>query len=221
MKKHQCSVCGYVYDEVKGDASCGIPPGTNLDALPPEWTCPECGAVIDEFREMVESPIVFVSPTQLHAQDDAAPAIHVFPEHTDTMRKRSTPEFAAVCSNIEKNCRKMNCLPETKYLLLLAGYFLWLRRCPKNVPVCFLKNAFLLEQDLSSGYPVANNIVRTSASHAALPTLSWRKKTSGMQKSLLAHFVKDGSAMLGKTTFIVARHTDSFIAAAHYWLEQS
>ncbi len=53
MKKYKCEVCGYIYDESKGDPDGDIPAGTKWEDLPEDWECPECGASRDEF-ELVE-----------------------------------------------------------------------------------------------------------------------------------------------------------------------
>lgn len=53
MKVWQCIVCGYVYDESKGDPEHGITPGTRWDAVPENWECPDCGVTKMDF-EMVE-----------------------------------------------------------------------------------------------------------------------------------------------------------------------
>ena len=44
MKKWKCRFCGHIYDEAKGDAETGIPPGTRFEDLPADWLCPNCGA---------------------------------------------------------------------------------------------------------------------------------------------------------------------------------
>ena len=53
MKKYMCLICGWIYDEEAGSPEDGIPPGTRWDDVPPNWTCPECGARKEDF-EMVE-----------------------------------------------------------------------------------------------------------------------------------------------------------------------
>lgn len=50
MKKYVCSVCGYVYDEEKGDPDNGVVPGTKWEDLPEDWVCPRCGAPKSEFE---------------------------------------------------------------------------------------------------------------------------------------------------------------------------
>lgn len=54
-KKYLCLLCGYVYDEEKGDSNEGIDPGTRWEELPEDWLCPECGAMKSDF-EMIEVP---------------------------------------------------------------------------------------------------------------------------------------------------------------------
>jgi pyruvate oxidase len=44
MGKWRCSVCGYVYDE----ATEGVP----FEELPPDWTCPQCGAPKSAFVQI-------------------------------------------------------------------------------------------------------------------------------------------------------------------------
>lgn len=53
MKKWQCVVCGYVYNEAEGDPEHGVAPGTRWEAVPEDWSCPECGVSKSDF-EMVE-----------------------------------------------------------------------------------------------------------------------------------------------------------------------
>lgn len=53
MRKWQCMVCGFIYDEEQGLPEDGIPPGTRWDEIPDDWMCPECGVGKEDF-EMVE-----------------------------------------------------------------------------------------------------------------------------------------------------------------------
>ncbi|MDG6228511.1 MAG: rubredoxin [Candidatus Thermoplasmatota archaeon] len=50
MEKYVCTVCGYVYDPVKGDPDGGIAPGTPFDEIPDDWVCPVCGAGKEAFE---------------------------------------------------------------------------------------------------------------------------------------------------------------------------
>jgi rubredoxin len=53
MKAYMCVICGYVYEEEKGDANAGLVPGTKWSDVPLSWRCPDCGAGKEDF-EMVE-----------------------------------------------------------------------------------------------------------------------------------------------------------------------
>ena len=53
MKKYECMMCGYIYDEALGDPDEGIAPGTTWEDIPEDWYCPDCGASKEDF-EMVE-----------------------------------------------------------------------------------------------------------------------------------------------------------------------
>lgn len=53
LRKWQCIICGFVYDEAKGLPEEGIAPGTRWEEIPATWQCSECGAVKDDF-ELVE-----------------------------------------------------------------------------------------------------------------------------------------------------------------------
>jgi rubredoxin len=53
MKAYMCVICGYVYEEEKGDPNAGLAPGTRWEDVPLSWRCPDCGAGKEDF-EMVE-----------------------------------------------------------------------------------------------------------------------------------------------------------------------
>ena len=53
MKTWMCLICGYIYDEAKGDPDSGIEPGTPWEDVPLSWRCPDCGAGKEDF-EMTE-----------------------------------------------------------------------------------------------------------------------------------------------------------------------
>ena len=53
MKKYQCIVCGWIYDEADGWPQDGIAAGTNSEAIPDDGTCPDCGVSKADF-EMIE-----------------------------------------------------------------------------------------------------------------------------------------------------------------------
>ncbi|MCW5575096.1 MAG: rubredoxin [Burkholderiales bacterium] len=55
MRKWQCILCGFVYDEAAGLPDEGIPPGTRWEDVPADWTCPHCSAPKSDFDMIVIS----------------------------------------------------------------------------------------------------------------------------------------------------------------------
>ncbi len=53
MKKYQCIICGWIYDEAVGCPEEGLPAGTHWEDIPDDWLCPECGVGKADF-EMIE-----------------------------------------------------------------------------------------------------------------------------------------------------------------------
>lgn len=52
MAKYKCTVCGYIYDEEKGDPENSILVGTKFEDLPENWVCPLCGALKEYFEPL-------------------------------------------------------------------------------------------------------------------------------------------------------------------------
>jgi rubredoxin len=53
VKRWECQICGFVYDEAEGSPDEGLAPGTRWEDIPNDWVCPDCGTSKSEF-EMVE-----------------------------------------------------------------------------------------------------------------------------------------------------------------------
>ena len=53
MKRYQCIVCGWIYDESLGWPEEGILAGTPWNDVPDSWSCPDCGVSKADF-EMIE-----------------------------------------------------------------------------------------------------------------------------------------------------------------------
>jgi rubredoxin len=50
MKRWQCQMCGFIYDEADGLPDHGIAPGTRWADIPDDWTCPDCGTSKSQFE---------------------------------------------------------------------------------------------------------------------------------------------------------------------------
>ena len=53
MRKWQCIVCGWIYDEAEGYEEEDLAPGTKWEDVPEDFVCPECGVSKEDF-EMIE-----------------------------------------------------------------------------------------------------------------------------------------------------------------------
>jgi len=53
VRKWQCIVCGFVYDEAEGIPEDGIAPGTRLGRRSEDWECPECGVKKSDFEMLL------------------------------------------------------------------------------------------------------------------------------------------------------------------------
>jgi rubredoxin-NAD+ reductase len=56
MAKYECNVCGWTYDEEKGDPEHGIAAGTRWEDVPEDWQCPDCGVTKDNFTLIEDGP---------------------------------------------------------------------------------------------------------------------------------------------------------------------
>ena len=55
-RRYICLVCGYIYDEAKGDPDSGLPPGTRFEDIPDDWYCPLCGVTKADFEPLEDAP---------------------------------------------------------------------------------------------------------------------------------------------------------------------
>lgn len=52
IPKYKCTICGYIYDQEKGDPDSGVKPGVPFEELPEDWVCPVCGASKSQFKKI-------------------------------------------------------------------------------------------------------------------------------------------------------------------------
>ncbi len=52
LNRHECAVCGYVYEPEAGDPKRGIAGGTPFAALPADWRCPVCNSRASAFKDI-------------------------------------------------------------------------------------------------------------------------------------------------------------------------
>ena len=54
-ERRECGICWTVYDPAEGDPVAQVPPGTPFEALPENWTCPNCEAPKHKFMVMPDA----------------------------------------------------------------------------------------------------------------------------------------------------------------------
>ena len=52
LARKECGICWTIYDPAVGDDLAQVPPGTPFEALPENWTCPNCSAPREKFMEV-------------------------------------------------------------------------------------------------------------------------------------------------------------------------
>lgn len=57
MRKYECIVCGWVYDEAVGEPGSGIPAGTRWEDVPEDFLCPDCGVSKEDFELLEEDTL--------------------------------------------------------------------------------------------------------------------------------------------------------------------
>ena len=66
MARFECIVCGWIYDESKGDPEHGVPVGTLWQDVPEDWLCPDCGVGKEDFEAIKEESVAAVPHHQVH-----------------------------------------------------------------------------------------------------------------------------------------------------------
>jgi rubredoxin len=54
VKKYECTICGWIYDEALGAPEQGVAAGTAWGDVPEDFECPDCGIGKDYFDTLPE-----------------------------------------------------------------------------------------------------------------------------------------------------------------------
>ncbi|MCR5681890.1 MAG: rubredoxin [Clostridiales bacterium] len=169
-----CSICGYVYDEAEN---------TPWAELPEDWKCPLCGASKSDF--------VPEGSAQLSADSGAVP------DSAPELKPLNAVETGALCSNLAKGCEKQVQPEQAAAFRKLADWFS--ERGKPDAEPSFKRLLELVNADLNSNYPAANEISRQNGDRGALRSLTWSEKVTRILKSLLVRYAREGDAMLENT----------------------
>lgn len=169
-----CSICGYVYDEAEN---------TPWAELPEDWKCPLCGASKSDFVPEGSAQLSADSGTVR----DSAPEL----------KPLSAVETGALCSGLAKGCEKQVQPEQAAAFRKLADWFS--ERGKPDAEPSFERLLELVNADLNSHYPAANEISKQNGDRGALRSLTWSEKVTRILKSLLVRYAREGDAMLENT----------------------
>lgn len=75
VRKWECIVCGWTYDEAKGLPEEGIAPGTPWEQVPEDFLCPDCGVGKEDFDPLEEEEAPAAEPASAAGEEAQAPVI--------------------------------------------------------------------------------------------------------------------------------------------------
>ncbi len=146
--------------------------------LPEDFVCPICGAGKDAFFLKEE-----------HSQKPQV-------EKTHFEKELSPMEMSVICSNLARGCEKQYLPEQAEAFKTLADFF----KSKAGVSTGNADNILsLIEKDLSSGYPYANQEANKFNDRGAKRALVWSEKVTRMLNSLLTRYKEEGDRMLENT----------------------
>ena len=195
MSRYVCTICGYIYDEAKGDPEHGLAPGTPWDAIPDDWVCPLCGASKAEFDLQGEVKKYDLKDIGEKKTEVKKPQSLI--EETTDMRELTPLEVSALCTNLARGCEKQYKANQQALFNELAAYFKASASPAKNPDFDQLME--LIDRDLNEGFVAANKAASEVNDRGAKRALVWSEKVTRILKSLLVRYQKEGNAMIDNT----------------------
>ena len=173
MKKYQCSICGYIYDEEKEKVK--------FSDLPDDWKCPLCGAPKDMFVEIVEEDSNVKEESKIEVNDSII-------EESEDLRELSDSEIAYICSNLAKACEKQYLENEQKMFQDLYEYF-DKKIVAKEGNINDVSEK--IENDINM-FNEASKIADEVNDSGAKRVITWATKTSNIIKNILSKYQNNG-----------------------------
>ncbi len=173
MKKYQCSICGYIYDEEKE--------GVKFSDLPDDWKCPLCGAPKDMFVEIVEENSNVKEESKIEVNDSII-------EESEDLRELSDSEIAYICSNLAKACEKQYLENEQKMFQDLYEYF-DKKIVAKEGNINDVSEK--IDNDINM-FNEASKIADEVNDSGAKRVITWATKTSNIIKNILSKYQNNG-----------------------------
>ncbi len=115
-----------------------------------------------------------------------------------SLENYSDQTLVAICSNLAKACEKQTRSEQASLLKEVESFF------QKRVKVDEKKElTSMIEDDLTDGYEKVWNLGEKQEERGALRCVTWGKKVTAIQKSVLSRYEKQGASLLeGNNLFV-------------------
>lgn len=164
MKKYQCTICGYIYDDAQESVK--------FEELPDDWTCPICGAPKSVFKEIKEE-----KPSEIKEIDEE-----------EDLKEMSNSEIAYICSNLAKACEKQYLEEEQKLFTELYNYYL---NKEKDLEGTLENVKEKVNKDLEE-FDKAFQIADKYQDRGAKRVLTWASKATNMMNVIINNYKEKG-----------------------------
>lgn len=167
MKKYQCTICGYIYDDAKEEVK--------FEDLPDNWTCPICDAPKTVFKEIKEE-------TEKQEKQEKTNEVE------DDLKELSNPEIVYICSNLAKACEKEYLEEEQKLFQDLAIHYL---NKEKTLDGNLNNIQDKIKEDLEE-FEKAMKIATEYNDSGAKRVITWANKATNMMNVILNNYKEKG-----------------------------
>lgn len=165
MKKYQCTICGYIYDDAKEKVK--------FEDLPDDWTCPICGAPKAVFEEIKEE----------------TNEIKEEPKETEeTLTELSNSEIAYICSNLAKACEKQYLEEQQNLFLELSNHY---QNKENDKPGTLENIKNNIDKDTEE-FKKAMDIADKYQDRGAKRVIKWASKATNMMNVILTNYQEKG-----------------------------
>ena len=165
MKKYQCTICGYIYDDSKEKVK--------FEDLPDDWTCPICGApkaVFEEIKEETEKESKSIEETE------------------EKLTELSNSEIAYICSNLAKACEKQYLEEEKNLFQELYTHYIS-KEQNKDGTLSDIQNN--VKHDAEE-FKKAMDIADKYQDRGAKRVINWASKATNMMNVILNNYNEKG-----------------------------
>ena len=165
MKKYQCTICGYIYDDSKEKVK--------FEDLPDDWTCPICGApkaVFEEIKEETEKESKSIEETE------------------EKLTELSNSEIAYICSNLAKACEKQYLEEEKNLFQELYTHYIS-KEENKDGTLSDIQNN--VKHDAEE-FKKAMDIADKYQDRGAKRVINWASKATNMMNVILNNYNEKG-----------------------------